>query len=129
MELNMFEITGWLAFLLLAMTVLFRYLKTEQESLFEHKQIKISGEGLAPHIEVIMFKVLSNIQSRAAREKRFEIVIALSDDGDGYTASCPRIDGLTARGSTIEYAIYEFGFALHLFTETMIENREVFKWS
>ena len=38
MELNMFEITGWLAFLIMSMTVgaLFRYLKTEHESLFEH---------------------------------------------------------------------------------------------
>jgi len=125
----MFEITGWLAFLLMAITALFRYLKAEHESLSEYKQIEISGEGLAPYIEEIMFKVLSNIQSRATREKRFEIVVALSDDGDGYTASCPRIDSLTAWGPTVEYAIYEFGFALHLFAETMIENGEVFKWS
>ncbi|WP_319525758.1 hypothetical protein [uncultured Desulfosarcina sp.] len=125
----MFEITGWLAFLLMSMTVLFQYLKAEHSSLFGHKRFEVSGEGLAPHIEEIMFKVLSNIQSRAAIEKRFEIVIALSDDGDGYTASCPRIDGLTAWGPTVEYALCEFGFALHLFAETMIENGEVFKWS
>ena len=125
----MFEITGWLAFLLMSMTVLFRYLKTEHSSLFEHKRIEVSCEGLAPHLEGIMFELFSQIQSRAAREKRFEIIIALSDDGDGYIASCPRIDSLTARGPTIEYAIYEFGFALHLFAEALIENGEVFKWS
>jgi predicted RNase H-like HicB family nuclease len=125
----MFEITGWLAFLFMAMTALFRYLKAEHESLFEHKWIEVSGEGLAPHIEEIMFKVISDIQSRAAREKRFEIVVALSGDGDGYLASCPQIDSLTAWGPTVEYALYEFGFALHLFAESMIENGETLEWS
>jgi predicted RNase H-like HicB family nuclease len=104
-------------------------LKAEHSSLFEHTQFEVSGEGLAPHLEEIMFKVLSNIQSRAAKEKRFEIVIALSDDKDGYIASCPHIDSLTAWGPTVEYALCEFGFALHLFAETMVENEEVFKWS
>ena len=121
-----FEIAGWMAFLLMTITGLFRYLKAEHSSLFEHKRIEISGEGLAPHLEEIMFELFSQIQSRAAREKRFEIIIALSADKDGYIASCPRIDSLTAWGPTVEYALCEFGFALHLFAETMVENGEAF---
>jgi len=34
----------------------------------------------------------------------------------------------TAWSPTVEYALCEFAFALHLFTETIIENEEALEW-
>ncbi|WP_319410142.1 hypothetical protein [uncultured Desulfosarcina sp.] len=136
----MFETSGWIACLAMAMVSLYQYLKAEHALLLEHRMVTVSGDGLAPHLEKAMLEVFEEIQRNAAEKKppssspgqpdqfRFEVTIAFSAEDEGYFASSAQIPGCSAWGPTVEYAILEFGFALHLYMQTMIEDGETFQW-
>ena len=135
----MLEMLGWIACLAMAMAALYQYLKAEHALLLEHRLVTVSGDGLAPHLENAMLEVFGEIQGRAAEEKppasspgqpgpfRFEVTVAFSREDEGYIAASPQFKGLSAWGPLIEYAVLEFGFALHLYAQTMLEDGETFQ--
>lgn len=61
------------------------------------------------------------------KEFKFEVNVALSEDDEGYIASSPQINGCSACGPTIEYAILEFAFALQGYAGVMVEDGEMFE--
>ncbi|MCB2147586.1 MAG: type II toxin-antitoxin system HicB family antitoxin [Deltaproteobacteria bacterium] len=137
----MLETTSWIACLIMAMMALYQYLKAEHALLHEHRLVSVSGDGLALHLEKAMLEVFEEIRSRAAEEKpplpasgmapdqfRFAVTVAFSAEDEGYIVSSAQIPGCSAWGPTIEYAVLEFGFALHLYVQTMLEDGETFQW-
>jgi hypothetical protein len=61
----MFEMIGWMVALLMAVVALYNYLKQDHVRLHEQRVGWISGDGLAPHLEKILFELLDDIRKRA----------------------------------------------------------------
>jgi len=61
----MFEMTGWMVAILMAIVALYNYLKQDHARLQENRVGWISGGSLAPHLEKILFKLFDDIRKRA----------------------------------------------------------------
>ena len=59
-------------------------------------------------------------------DDQFRLEVNVIPEGDGFSASSPQIEGLSGWGPSIEYAVLEYCFALHLHTETMVEKGQTF---
>jgi predicted RNase H-like HicB family nuclease len=57
---------------------------------------------------------------------KLEIMVTPAPKSDGFVASSPQIKDLSAWGATIEYAVMEYCFGLHMHTEVMVENGRAF---
>jgi len=61
----MFEMTGWMAALLMAIVALYNYLKHDHARMREQRVSLIYCNGLAPHLERILFELFDDIRKRA----------------------------------------------------------------
>ena len=61
-----------------------------------------------------------------ADQFKLEIMVAPAPKGDGYLASSPQVKNLSAWGATIEYAVMEYCFNLHMHTEVLVEKGRTF---
>jgi hypothetical protein len=58
--------------------------------------------------------------------EEFKLEINVVPEADGFNASSPQIEGMNCWGPSIEYAVLEYCFALHLYTETLVEKDQTF---